>query len=227
MRTSRFGRIAAFLGFVAATFAGLPGAAHAQGYPGRADEHQAITSVRASVWGWWTPAEKERLESIDTAHTKRGRRRLLARLAADRAVRVLAPLALEASDHPADAAKLRALAPIRDRRSERAARTVLRTVAQPWSAPLQPLQLGPLSACDAPISWAQATVALPRPPYPTAAVAAVACAAVRVGADRAVVVDAVLELVRTMASAARAPGCLTGGPGGICWPLSRTAPVGP
>lgn len=182
-------------------------AATAQSYRSMRDEHVTIAAVRIALWSWLTPAERVRLDAIDTSFTRRGSARVLMLLCADRVARVVLPIALDGAHRPQDAARLRALPPVVDSASARHANSVVVSLL-PLSAspPGTGIVTGPLG-CDQPLTWG--SIALQNasnPDFADRADAAMAfCAAARVGGDRAVLVDAAIALVRDLGAAARAP----------------------
>lgn len=179
-------------------------------------DHPLLADCRAKLQQLLQPDERTRLDAIPLAG-EGAPAAPLRRLEADRVVRRLAPLLAERQGRAADAARLRALSPLTSRARARAAARALRDPIAPPPAPATPegAVAHPLGGCEQPLVHVALDVAeiertggqdgstLCRAPL-------VACGALREGVERAVLVDALLALMRDLAATARAqahPGC--------------------
>jgi hypothetical protein len=168
-------------------------------------EHRAFAVFRE--WHpWIRPEEWRVLGAIDTRRTARGDDRRLALAAADSALRVIAPLALDAASRPAEAGELRALPPITDPASAQAAIGHARQIAARLR---QSRRIEPQEAALGLAIEAAEHALLPRPlTYGSLAARSawdageVAHRAIELGATRVAVIDAVAAMFRSMAAAA-------------------------
>lgn len=181
--------------------------AAAQSYRSMRDEHITIAAIRTALWSWLTPAERPRLDAIDTSSTRRGSTQRLMLLSADRVARVVLPIALDGAHRSQDAARLRALPPIVDRASARSANGVVVSLPSlSASPPRAAVATGPLG-CDMPLTWGSIVLQDAMDPRSAdrADAAMAFCAAARVGGDRTLLVDGAIALVRDLAAAATTP----------------------
>jgi len=187
--------------------AGAPVSDGGLGVSRRSREHMFLAEHRSALRIWMTPDEQGRAAAVDTEGTDRGSATKLALLAADGAARVISPLALDVRGFHEEAKTLRSLAPIVDRRTADAVAAALASIRQRTEPP-ETEELGRPLGFEKPLVWALGAIEQakrsPGAP-PSGAIAAMAAgAALHEGAPRAAVVDAMIELLRTMASAARA-----------------------
>ena len=174
----------------------------------RLREHMFLADYRSMLRTWMTPEEQARAARVDTARTDGGSAAKLALLEADRAVRVIAPLALDARGFHDEARALRGLAPIVDRRTADAAIAALEPIQQRTEPPGAAVEARPLGL-EKPLVWSESALwqvkrGAAEPP-PSGVIAAMAAGgAVRAGVARSAAVDAAIELLEAMAAAARA-----------------------
>jgi hypothetical protein len=176
------------------------------------NEHGVIAEYRVTLVQRLSAADGARVDALDTRDTQRGSGRALSFLAADRAVRVFLPLALDALSRAPEAARLRRLAPLLDARSTRGAIAELATMPESPLQTLPPMYNGPVDLGFYPVTAARAAAQLAlsgydpwrAPASPAVNVALSTHAALRAGADRAAVLAAAESLVRDMVFVARA-----------------------
>lgn len=170
----------------------------------RPGEHLFLVDYRSALRSWMTPAEQARAAGVDTARTERAAVAKMALLTADRAVRVLAPLVLEARGCRQEAATLRGLAAVVDRKTAEAAAAVLEPIvrrAEPVGTEAEARPLGIEKA----LVWCSLAVWQVRAGQdPRGTVGGMAAAAaIHDGAARIAVVDAAIDLLQGMAAAGR------------------------
>ena len=176
-------------------------------------EHPYLADCREKLVALLTPAERARLDEIPLAGAG-APAAPLRRLEADHVLRRLAPLVADAQGRKADAARLRALAPITSRARARAAGRAVREPITPPPAPKTPsdaVVAHPLGGCDYPLVHAgldAAEIEKTGGERQESACRAplVACGALREGVDRAAVVDALLAMMRELAARGKALG---------------------
>jgi|SRR5579859_3776026 len=170
----------------------------ARGQP-RGSELGYLVDYRGGMEQWLTPEELARFALPAEKEVRRGGLDRMVMTAADRAVRTLLPLALDAGGQSAQAAQLRALPPIADRRTLEAARAALAHLHDREPEPDGPLPIDrfPVTTTNGIVEEAR-QVRNGRPPPHGAYLPALAHAALHAGADRRQVVADCLSLYESL-----------------------------